>query len=216
MNVINNIENQKFWNRLAKFYNIIIDKDKEAYKRYLSLIRNQLRNDMTVLEIGTGTGVIALKITDFCKNVVAIDYSSAMIDEALKGQIAINLQFMVEDGANLSLNDNSFDVVIIANTLHILPNPLDVLESIHRVLKPDGLLIAPTFIRKGGLKERTSELLMSLFGFRKYGKWTTDQYYNFLEESNWNIVYSELIPSRFPTAFVLAKDKTYKGKSNEN
>ena len=39
----------------------------------------------------------------------------------------------------------SFDVVIVSNALHIVPQPEKALAEIHRVLKDDGVLIAPTF-----------------------------------------------------------------------
>ena len=41
--------------------------------------------------------------------------------------------------------DKSFDVVIVSNALHIVPQPEKALAEIRRVLKDDGVLIAPTF-----------------------------------------------------------------------
>ena len=45
--------------------------------------------------------------------------------------------------------DKSFDVVIVSNALHIVPQPEKALQEIKRVLKEDGVLIAPTFTHAG-------------------------------------------------------------------
>ena len=43
------------------------------------------------------------------------------------------------------MRSKSFDVVIVSNALHIVPQPEKALREIKRVLKDDGVLIAPTF-----------------------------------------------------------------------
>ena len=43
----------------------------------------------------------------------------------------------------------SFEVVIVSNALHIVPHPEKALQEIRRVLKDDGVLIAPTFTHAG-------------------------------------------------------------------
>ena len=45
--------------------------------------------------------------------------------------------------------EESFDVVIVSNALHIVPQPEKALQEIKRVLKDDGVLIAPTFTHAG-------------------------------------------------------------------
>lgn len=46
---------------------------------------------------------------------------------------------------HLPYADRSFDVVIVSNALHIVPQPEKALQEIGRVLKDDGVLVAPTF-----------------------------------------------------------------------
>ena len=45
--------------------------------------------------------------------------------------------------------EESFEVVIVSNALHIVPQPEKALAEIRRVLKNDGVLIAPTFTHAG-------------------------------------------------------------------
>ena len=66
-----------------------------------------------------------------------------MICEALKGTYPKQLKFEVADATCLPYENNSFDVVIIANALHVMPEPQKALKEIDRVLKDGGLLIAP-------------------------------------------------------------------------
>lgn len=55
----------------------------------------------------------------------------------------------VQDMFNLPYADKSFDVVIVSNALHIVPEPEKALREIRRVLRDDGVLIAPTFTHLG-------------------------------------------------------------------
>ena len=69
-----------------------------------------------------------------------------MIREAQKGKCVDNLIFEVADATDLPYENHSFDVVLIANALHVMPEPEKALKEIERVLKEDGLLIAPNFV----------------------------------------------------------------------
>ena len=53
-----------------------------------------------------------------------------MLKTARKGYVPDNLTFEREDAAFLSFDDDTFDVVIIANALHIIPQPEKVLAEI--------------------------------------------------------------------------------------
>lgn len=46
-----------------------------------------------------------------------------------------SLSFEVADAINLPYADGSFDVVIIANALHVMENPEQALSEINRVLR---------------------------------------------------------------------------------
>ena len=67
-----------------------------------------------------------------------------MIEQAKQGVKSANSIF----GAGYvpsAYADQSFDVVIVVNALHIVPEPEKALSEIRRVLKDDGVLVAPTF-----------------------------------------------------------------------
>ena len=62
----------------------------------------------------------------------------------------------------------SFDAVIISNALHIMPEPEAALQNIRRVLKREGLLIAPTFTAAGSFFGRIKIRMMELTGFKVF------------------------------------------------
>lgn len=91
---------------------------------------------MNVLEIATGTGLIAVNIADSVQSITATDFSPKMIEAAMKKRVPDNVHFSVEDATTLSFSDQTFDAVIISNALHFMPDPGEVLKNIRRVLKP--------------------------------------------------------------------------------
>ena len=70
--------------------------------------------------------------------------AEGMIREAKKGDYPSNLTFEVADATALPYKDDSFDVVLIANALHVMPEPEKALSEIDRVLKPGGILMYST------------------------------------------------------------------------
>ena len=113
------------------------------------LIRPVVRHK-TVLELATGTGLIAKHIVNAAAHIEATDASAEMIAEAKRDNHSAKLYFSVQDMFCLPYAKESFDVVIVSNALHIVPQPEKALAEIRRVLKDDGVLIAPTFTHGNG------------------------------------------------------------------
>ena len=111
----------------------------------------------TVLELATGTGLIAKSIVNAAAHIEATDASVEMIAEAKRDNQSAKLHFSVQDMFRLPYADKSFDVVIVSNALHIVPQPEKALVEIQRVLKEDGVLIAPTLYPRGKFVSRQGQ-----------------------------------------------------------
>lgn len=197
------------WNRFSKVYDRFIKKDKTAYSEIIERTARLLNPEERVLEVACGTGIITLGLADRIENIEGVDFSVEMVAIARKkaDKSGVKVRFLVQDACNLQYEPDSFDTVIIANTLHIMPEPEKALAEVKRVLKPDGRLIAPTYIHAGNIKAAIFSRLMSLGGFRAYHKWTWQSYNTFLENNGYAIVEIKLIEASFPLAFVVARPK---------
>ena len=141
-------KHRNFWDKNAGRYDRFMRKDRAAYDEMYALIRPVVKAK-TVLELATGTGLIAKNIVNAAAHIEATDASTEMIAEAKRDNQSAKLHFSVQDMFRLPYADKSFDVVIVSNALHIVPLPEKALAEIRRVLRDDGVLIAPTFTHAG-------------------------------------------------------------------
>ena len=190
-----------FWDRLAKIYDHFMKKDHKAYKQMYSLIYPVVRHKQ-VLELATGTGLIAKHIVNSADHIEATDASSEMIKQAKQGVKSTKLHFSVQDMFHLPYADQSFDVVIVSNALHIVPEPEKALTEIRRVLTDDGVLIAPTFTHSDNdFRGKAKAFFMKLIGFHQYSKWSSESYLDFLREQGWTVRTSEVLKASFPLTY---------------
>ena len=192
---------QNFWDKNAGRYDRFMRKDAAAYERLYELLRPVVRQK-TVLELATGTGLIAKHIVRYADHIEAIDASQEMIEQAKQGVKSAKLYFSVQDMFHLPYADQSFDVVIVSNALHIVPEPEKALAEIRRVLKEDGILIAPTFTHADNeFRGNVKAFFMKLVGFRQYSKWSSESYLDLLREQGWTVRKSEVLKASFPLTY---------------
>lgn len=189
------------WNVFAPVYEFSMRTQKSIYDFLYARIA-EVAKCKDVLELATGPGMIARHIAPAAKSVVATDFAPKMIETALKAKNPDNLSFEVADATSLRFADNSFDVVVIANALHIIPNPEKALEEIRRVLKRDGLLIAPNFFFREDGKKNLWQKILSLVGIRFAHEWTEKEYKAFLESNGWKIKMDRVIEGRIDLIYV--------------
>ena len=190
-----------FWDRTAKIYNHFMKKDHKAYKQMYSLIYPAVRHKQ-VLELATGTGLIAKHIVRSADHIEATDASQEMIEQAKQGVKSTKLYFSVQDMFHLPYADQSFDVVIVVNALHIVPEPEKALSEIRRVLKDDGVLVAPTFTHAdNAFFGKVKAFFMRLAGFPLHSKWTSHEYLAFLRENGWTVQKSTVLKASFPLTY---------------
>ena len=194
-------EHKDFWDKNAGRYDRFMRKDRAAYDEMYELIRPIVRHK-TVLELATGTGLIAKHIVNAAAHIEATDASAEMIAEAKRDNCSAKLHFSVQDMFRLPYADQSFNVVIVSNALHIVPQPEKALQEIKRVLKVDGTLIAPTFTHaRSSFSGRVKAFFMKLAGFPLHSKWTSEEYLRFLQQNGWTVRKSAVLKASFPLTY---------------
>ena len=194
-------EREDFWDKNAGRYDRFIRKDAAAYEQLYELLRPVVRQK-NVLELATGTGLIAKNIVNSAAHIEATDASPEMIAEAKQGNCSAKLHFSVQDMFHLPYAYESFDVVIVANALHIVPEPEKALAEIRRVLKDGGVLIAPTFTHAdNSFLGKVKAFFMKLAGFPLHSKWTSAEYLAFLRENGWTVQKSIVLKASFPLTY---------------
>ena len=194
-------EHKNFWDRNAGRYDRFMRKDRAAYEKMYGLIRPVVKGK-TVLELAAGTGLIAKNIVNAAAHIEATDASAEMIAEAKRNNQSAKLHFSVQDMFRLPYADKSFDVVIVSNALHIVPQPEKALAEIHRVLKDDGVLIAPTFIHAGNsFSGKVRAFFLKLAGFPLHSRWTSEEYLCFLQQNGWTVRKSVVLKASFPLIY---------------
>ena len=194
-------DHENFWDRNAARYDRFMRKDGAAYDEMYELIRPVVKAK-TVLELATGTGLIAKHIVNAAAHIEATDASAEMIAEAKRDNHSTKLHFSVQDMFRLPYAEESFDVVIVSNALHIVPQPEKALAEIHRVLKDDGVLIAPTFTHaENSIFGMIRAFFMRLAGFPLHSRWTSEEYLRFLRQNGWAVRKSAILKASFPLTY---------------
>lgn len=149
--------NRETYNKIAGFF-----RDTRQYVWDDMLVfKPYLHNQMSVLDIGCGTGRLYQLFTDFQGvEYLGVDQSEEQINMAKKD--FPNNKYLLAEMTSLPLSDKKFDFVFCIATLHHLPDEVSrikALEEIKRVLKPGGYLFltnwnmysesAQKFIAKG-------------------------------------------------------------------
>lgn len=200
------ITNKKFWEKVAKLYTPMQErKNAKLYRELCEIISKSLDRNMQVLELACGTGQLTFPL---CRKVArweATDFSEKMIEEAKVRASNLPVTFTVQDATNLPYNDGKFDTVVIANALHIMPNPDKALAEIRRVLRKGGLLIAPTFVYDGKIN-KIRIWLMEMIGFHTFHKWKSDEYVEFVCKKGFDLIdRSVILGEMLPECIVICK-----------
>jgi len=170
-----------FWDIIAPVYDIFELSKKGQIAEKICELTPQGAN---VLELASGTGDIALAVSKKAGRVLCTDISENMLKTAkrkVKKHGVNNISFDKISIFETGRHDNSFDVVIASQILHLLNDPEIACKEIRRVAKNAVFLVIPM------LKEATPfrNILIrfyKLFGFDPKRKLDRNSCKVFLEE----------------------------------
>ena len=137
----------KFWDKIAERYSKQPIIDEAAYQKKLQVTQKYFKPNMEVLEFGCGTGSTTIIHAPYVKHIRAIDVSSEMIKIAqgkAEAQNINNVTFEQLTIEELTVADETFDVVLGLNILHLLENKKEVIAKVYKMLKPGGVFVTST------------------------------------------------------------------------
>lgn len=97
-----------------------------------------------LLDIGAGLGESSVYFALQGARVTTVDISPQMVEMALRlgGTFGVELEGIVSGAEDLSLPDNSYDIIYVANTIHHVQDRAKLFEQMRRALKPGGMFIS--------------------------------------------------------------------------
>jgi len=124
------------WERIRKSY---------FDDRVTSLaIEKLLPRDLTLVDVGCGTGSLTFELARFARTVIGVDLSNEMLRRAravAKERAVRNVEFRHGDALKLPLDSRSVDAAFCVMVLHFLPDPQHAVEELCRVTRLGGSVI---------------------------------------------------------------------------
>jgi ubiquinone/menaquinone biosynthesis C-methylase UbiE len=198
-----------FWERLAPNYDRHLRWLGKSQDQVIALLREEVAKAYRLLDVGTGTGNIALAVAEFVPVVDAVDPSPVMLEVARRKAQAKNVQnvrFWLQGAYELDFPDHTFDAVILSHVLHIIERPEAALAEARRVLKKGGLLICPTYCHGQTFLSRVlSFIARNLLKQQVYCRFTADDLVELVRASGYEVDRCEILPDKIPVAFVVAR-----------
>ncbi|MDO4535971.1 MAG: class I SAM-dependent methyltransferase [Clostridium perfringens] len=138
---------KNYWNKRCKDFTQLRISELNSEKRdlWLNIICPKLdySKRLNILDIGTGSGFLAILMASLGHKVTGIDLSPSMIKSAkkLSRDLKYNIDFKIMDAENLNFPNDNFDVIVSRNLTWTLPNIEKGYKEWYRVLKPQGILM---------------------------------------------------------------------------
>jgi len=130
------------WDAVRKVFN----DDALRAQAITRLVAKQLR----VLDVGTGTGILAIELARLGIRVIAVDNSARMLDaarEKIESEGLSGIELRGGEASALPVADNEVDAALIHMVLHYLASPGEAIREMARAVKPGGTIVIVDFVR---------------------------------------------------------------------
>jgi SAM-dependent methyltransferase len=130
------------FDRAAEYYDATRALPREAMAELLGILAQELASRQPCMEIGVGTGRIALPLHDHGIALAGADIAEAMLRRLVANAGGVPFPLLLADATRLPLSDATFGSVLAVHVLHLIPRWHDAVAEAFRVLRPGGALIA--------------------------------------------------------------------------
>lgn len=194
-----------FWDRFAGLYDIGQSVNGKVQRKMAELAAELIPEGARVLDTAAGTGVLTMAAAPKAAQIVCTDLSLPMLEQArekAKKSGFTNISFQARNIFELIDEDETYDIVMAGNVLHLLSDPQAAVRELARVTKRGGLLILPTYTN---IRDSAVIKLYKKLGFRQEQNFTPASYRRMLESYNAGRVKAKLIEGMVPCCFAVIK-----------
>ncbi len=196
----------EFWDRVAGVYDIAEAFNGKVYRKMCGITARLVPSGAKVLDCAAGTGELSFAAAKKAGSVLCTDISENMLKTAKKKALSMNVRNISFEERNifdLKDTDNTYDIVIAGNVLHLLENPEKAVKELYRVLKPGGKLLLPTFTTKNKCKIMLK--LYKLLGYNPAAEYLPAEYETMLKNCGCGRVKTKLIDGLMPCCYAVIK-----------
>jgi ubiquinone/menaquinone biosynthesis C-methylase UbiE len=130
------------FDRAVEYYDRTRGLSEEASRQMTALLGDELADRGWTLEIGVGTGLVALPLSAAGVPIVGLDLSAPMLRKLVeKAGGRPPFPLVVGDATSLPFEDQRFGAAVVRHVLHLVPAWRQVVEELVRVVVPGGLVM---------------------------------------------------------------------------
>lgn len=141
-------ENKKYWTNRTSGYSKVNEKElsSEQKEKWLAAITPHFsgeRENIKILDMGTGPGFFAIILAEAGFQVTAVDCTESMIEQAKlnAGDLKSEITWVLSNAEQTGLESETFDAVVSRNLTWNLKSPEKAYEEWLRILKKGGILL---------------------------------------------------------------------------
>ena len=196
-----------YWDRHASNYDRSMAILGGPIPAMVARTRRAVDGATSVLEVAAGTGLVTVALAGAAARVIATDYAPLMV-ERLRAKLnaagVSNVEIKQADIYDLPFEAGTFDVVVAANVLHLVPDERAALVALRRVLKPGGRLVVPTYCHEETLLARCVSRVLAITGFPGNRRFALHELRNTVETSGFEVRLAEKLHGVIPIGYVEA------------
>ena len=188
---------RSYWDKHAKNYDRSMSLLGRPIPRMVELAGEATRGLGRVLEVAAGTGLVTPALAAGAGEVIATDYSDAMVaalEQRVRDAGVANVRCEQADLYALRFDVGAFDAVVAANVLHLVPDLPGALTVLRRVLKPGGKIIVPTFCHDETALSWVISRALAVTGFPGHRRFTAKSLREEVEAAGVRVTRTEVLP----------------------
>ena len=199
-----------FWDKVARLYDLAEISNKGVNDMMADCVTAEVPDGATVLDCAAGTGMLSLAAAKKAGRVLCTDYSPEMLKAAKKKAWKAdvhNINYARRDILRLKDADNSYDIAIAGNVMHLLDEPQKAFSELVRVTKKGGKIIIPTYLLAEVGMFELLVMVYKRFGFEPKTAFDIDSYLVFIadnaEACGCKEYSTRYLPGRMPAGFAV-------------